>query len=420
MNADLRFPPLKPPIAMRPQERGFPRFDGSVAKPRVRLDLADAMFLMLLLLNAIQFLKVGGAQLSQLFAVAMLPVLMVRRRIHVSGWELWAYGLFIGIALSLTFLSGYPRFKAAEQIIKFAFVLPAFYLLGKYFGARARARPLPFGYLVIVGFLAFQYALQYFDVPVLYEKVEFMQDAVHGSFKERNWFAAFFFLTSYLCFLKSPRRVADVLRFLVLAVVVTLLSESKTVLIACGIAVLLQVRGYLAAKLVTILAGAGFYLYMFTRELTGDQLEVRLQQERGLAFTQSIKLVTQDWLGHGFGFVEHYFAHSAIAVRGLGEGTSAVFCAPLDLMLIAGPIGVLAWLVFFSGVGHGRRVMSMMAPIAAWSLINPMHQSETSYLFLGFLAAFALQAKSRGHPASGGRLPSDALHRLMFLRGRSS
>jgi hypothetical protein len=257
--------------------------------------------------------------------VLVLPVLLVRRRIHVGAWEVWAFALFAGAALSTTFLSGYPRFKAAEQIVKFIFVMPAFYLIGRYYGARACRRPLPFGYVAIAAFVAIQYALQYFDVPVLYEKVDFMQNAVHGSFKERNWFAAFFFLSAYACFLQSPRRVSDVAKFVALALVVTLLSESKTVLIACALVILLQVRGHLFAKVLTMAAGAAFYLYMFTRELTGDQLQVRLQQERGLAFVESVKLVGRDWIGHGFGFVEHYFSHSAVAVRGLGEGTSAVF-----------------------------------------------------------------------------------------------
>ena len=355
----------------------------STIGPHVRFDLADTVLLVLLLLSSIQFLKIGGAQLGQMFAVLVLPVLLVRRRIPVGAWEIWAFALFVGVALSTTFLSGYPRFKAAEQIVKFGFVMPAFYLIGRYYGARARTRPLPFGYVAIAGFLAFQYALQYFDVPV-----------IHGSFKERNWFAAFFFLTAYACFLQSPRRIPDVVKFVALALVVTLLSESKTVLIACAIVILLQVRGYFFAKVLTMAAGAAFYLYMFTRELTGDQLQVRLQQERGLAFTESIKLVGRDWIGHGFGFVEHYFSHSAVAVRGLGEGTSAVFCAPLDLMLVAGPIGLLAWGVFFAGLGQGRRAMVLLAPLAAWSLINPMHQSETSYLFVGYLASFAFAPRA--------------------------
>jgi hypothetical protein len=71
--------------------------------------------------------------------VLVLPVLLVRRRIHVGAWEVWAFALFAGAALSTTFLSGYPRFKAAEQIVKFIFVMPAFYLIGRYYGARVPA-----------------------------------------------------------------------------------------------------------------------------------------------------------------------------------------------------------------------------------------------------------------------------------------
>jgi hypothetical protein len=354
-----------------------------------RFDFSDALFLLLLLLSSFQFLKIGSAQLGQLFGVMLLPVLAVRREIRVTAWEAWAFALFISVALSITLLSDYQRIKAAEQIVKFTVLMPGFYVLGRHFGVRARTRRLPFGYIALAGFLVFEFALQYFEVPVLHEKVDFMQGALYGSFKERNWLAAFFFMASYICFLQSPKRVADIVKFVALAMVVTILSQSKTVLVSCAIALLFQVRGYVFAKILTMFAGAGVYFYLFTRALSGDQLQTRLEEERGLAFMQSIKLVANDWVGHGFGFVEHYFGHSAISVIGLGQGTSAVFCAPLDLALIAGPVGVFAWAVFFGGLGLGRRAASMMAPIAAWSLVNPMHQGEGCYLFLGFIASFA-------------------------------
>ncbi|MFM0737927.1 hypothetical protein PQQ51_11850 [Paraburkholderia xenovorans] len=418
MNADVRIPPLGPVVAEgRPREpRRRPRVPQTQTRARVRRDFADWVFLMLLFLLSIQFVQIGGAQLSQLFVVLVLPLLLVQRRITISGWELWSFGLFITATLALTWFAGYSHIKATEQIIKFAFMFPGFYLVGRYFGKRYMTRPLPYGYVVLWVFLFYQMALQYLNVPVLYQEVDFMQGALHGSFKERNWLAATFFLASYLCFLQSPRRVPDILRFLSLGLVVTLLSESKTVLIPCGIVLLFQVRGYAVQKVLLMAAGAAFYAYEFSRQFSGDVLQVKLQEERGLAFIESVKLLANDWLGHGLGFVEYYFAHSALSVKGLGEGTNAVFCSPLDLMLVAGPIGLFAWAVFFCGLGLGRRAVLLMLPLAAWSLVNPMHESETSYLFLGVLASFAASA-SMGRPSGSGFAQPQ---RLLFSRRRSS
>ena len=72
---------------------------GATSGPQVRFDLADAVLLVLLLLSSIQFLKIGGAQLGQLFAVLVLPVLLVRRLMLVGAWVFWAFSLLVGVAL---------------------------------------------------------------------------------------------------------------------------------------------------------------------------------------------------------------------------------------------------------------------------------------------------------------------------------
>ena len=77
-------------------------------------------------------------------------------------------------------------------------------------------------------------------------------------------------------------------------------------------------------------------------------------------------------------------------IRGLGEGTNSVFSVPLDLAIIAGAGGLIFWSVFFLGVG--LRAVGILAPIAALSLLNPLHQSELVYLFLGMLVSRALSA----------------------------
>jgi hypothetical protein len=144
------------------------------------------------------------------------------------------------------------------------------------------------------------------------------------------------------------------------------------------------------------------YIWRFGSELTGQLLQVRLQDERGLAFLQSVQLVSDNWLGYGFGFVEAYFSNLWFSIKGLGIGTNSVFSSPLDLMLIAGLPGLIFWAVFFAGAG--LRSIALLAPIAAWSLLNPLHQSEIVYLFMGWLVAnglyqHAAAASNKGHTA---------------------
>jgi hypothetical protein len=43
-------------------------------------------------------------------------------------------------------------------------------------------------------------------------------------------------------------------------------------------------------------------------------------EETGLAFMAAIKLVKNNFLGYGFGFVEAYFANSSLIIKGLRGG----------------------------------------------------------------------------------------------------
>ncbi|MFM0731899.1 hypothetical protein PQQ52_15565 [Paraburkholderia sediminicola] len=341
---------------------------------------------------SLEFVQIGGARISQLWALLALIFFLIKKSVRLQGREVLAFGQFIGVALLLTGFSGYDHVKPLEQIIKFVVIYPTFYLLGRSFGRHYLSHRLPFGYLALFGFLLYQLAVQKLNVPVIYQTVEFMQDSLHGSFKEHNWFATFFFCTSFVLFLQSGKKTSDIGKFLALGAAVALLSESKTVLIPCGIVLMTQTRGRIYLKIIAIAAGSALYYYKFSQQLSGDMLSVKLEQERGLALIVSIGLVAKDWLGYGFGFVESYFATSAITVIGLGAGTNSIFCSPLDFMLIAGVPGVLFWLVFFCGLGLGWRTMLCLSPLAAWSLINPMHQSEMVYLFCGYLVSWGHEA----------------------------
>lgn len=163
-------------------------------------------------------------------------------------------------------------------------------------------------------------------------------------------------------------------------------------MIACGIVLLIQIRQRYMLKLIVMSLGTILYLSRFNSELSG--LNERLDAERGLAFEESMRLIGENIFGYGFGFVESYFSNVGFSVQGLGEGVNSVFSAPLDLFLIAGPFGLLAWVTFFTGLG--LRSASFLAPLAAWSLLAPLHQSELCYLFFGILVSWGLASKYGG------------------------
>jgi len=349
------------------------------------------LFMIGLLVLPLQFIQVGMAQPAHLWAILVIGVMVYVGALRVNGLEIGVFLFFIAIALVDTIFSHYFRIKALEQIIKFVAVYPAFYLIGRMYGAKYFNKSLPYGYVFVFIFIAVQFLIQFFRVPVVYEAVGFMQNAIHGTFKERNWFAVYVFFLVYLLFLRSDFNLPSLAKFFGASILIALLSESKTVLIACGIAFMLQHRGHYWLKILAITAGAAFYMQHFGWELSGDLLRVRLQDERGLAFEQGIKLIGENWTGYGFGFVEGYFSQLWFTVMGLGLGTNSFFSSPLDFMVIAGFAGLAFWLVFFAGAGLSS--VFLLAPVAAWSLVNPLHQSEIVYLFVGFLVSWGLERR---------------------------
>lgn len=373
-------------VKARPQSMGF----------------NDPFVIVGLFLISLQFFQIGPAQSGQLWVLGTLALVVLRGGLAPRLQEVLCYVLFMATALVLTFFADYDRVKAVEQVIKFAIVYPACYLVGRSLGSHYQSRNIPFGFTSLWLFLVFQFLVQHFEVPVLHQHVPFMQGALHGTFKERNWLAVFFFLGAYLLFLRSDRKPKSAALFASVCIAVALLSGSKTILIPCGVVLLLQFKGGGVLKWLAVAAGAGLFYYRFGPELSGELLRVRLEEERGLALIQVIELIERNFVGYGFGFVESYFSTFWIAVRGLGAGTNSVFSSPLDLFVIAGIPGVLMWMMFFAGVGLGWTAVTVLAPVALWSLVNPLHQSEIVYLFCGWLVSYALAQQASTLQAASG------------------
>jgi len=371
--------------------------------PLSRLDWALLLGITTLSFQSVTF---GMAQAGHLWGFAMCAYLLFRRRLHISTLEVGVFAVFLAVALINTGLLDIDRIKQAQQAIKFALIYPAFYLIGRFYGEYYSDRRLPFGWLFVAGFILLQWLVQHLAVPVIYKPLLFQEGALHGTFRERNWFAVMVFFLAYMLMLRSPSCVRPASGLLLICVVLAFLSGSKSVLVAAAIALLFAFRGQLTLKVIGVIGGALVFYHLFGWQLSGEMLRVRLEDERGLAWLLSMDLLRRDWLGYGLGFVEAHFGGWWVTVKGLGYGVSSVFSAPLDLSLIAGPFGLLFWLVFFFGIGLGLRTSILLAPITAWSLINPLHQSEIVYLMLGYLVAWAQpRAVARRVAAQNDSLP---------------
>jgi hypothetical protein len=341
-----------------------------------------------ILLLPLQFVKISLAQPVHLWIVVAISFLVLKRAIHVTLLEIVIYTLFITLALFDTYETAYGRVKESEQVLKFVAVYPACFLVGRWSGIQFPRQALPFGWFFILGSFAAEYIIQEAQVPILWQPVAFMQGSLYGTFLERNWLALYFFGLSYLIFLKQRPTISNGLKLFLSSLLITALSNSKSVMVACGIVLLIQIRGRYTFKAVAIVTGAFLYMSQFTREFADEAIQDRLDGERGLAYSESIRLFGENIFGYGFGFVESYFSNVDFKVQGLGEGVNSVFSAPLDLLLIAGPFGLIFWAVFFAGLG--LRSVKLLAPFAAWSLLAPLHQSEICYLFSGILVSWGM------------------------------
>jgi hypothetical protein len=375
---------------------------------RVRIaGVEDLLFVTGMAALLLQSTPLGPFLPAHIWLFIALPILAREALRQITTVEEATFVVFISYAVLVGAFFGYDRIKQFDQIVKFLLIYPGFFCLGRLYGARYAASGPPLGYIFLYAILIFEFIVEQTTPAALYIPLDFAEGALHGTFKERNWLADYFFLFSYILLeMRGSWRKAEISKFLILNLAVTLLSGSKTTLIACALAIALRARISLPLRLLAVVVGLTFYVYFFADQLSDEHIRVRLEDERGLAFSESLGLIGSNPLGYGFGFVEAYFKQLPLQIRGLGEGTNSVFSAPLDLFLISGPIGLMAWLVFFLGVG--LKCATILAPVAVLSLLNPLHQSELVYFFVGMLISINLQrifdADSQANQAGSDRL----------------
>jgi hypothetical protein len=372
--------------------------------------LTDFIFITGMLTMPFQVVQIGIAQPVHVWVIFALGVMVWTRNFRPTGIEIFTLVAFWAAILFLVVAVNENRLKVAEQLFKFCIIYPGFYFVGRWLGSVYFNRRLPLGYVFLAALLVFEIAVQRLSLPYIYkEDLIFAQNALHGTFKERNWLASYVFLFSYVLFEAAQRNRSFEIRqtgyFILINLVTMVLTASKTAFVAVGIVLLLKSRAHVLLKGFTLVVGAVVYWYLFSDDFSERTLNIRLQNERGLAFQVATDLISNNPFGYGVGFVESYFSNLALPVLGLGAGVNSIFSVPLDLMIIAGPFGLLFWLVFFAGVGLGAKVA--LLPVACLSLLNPLHQSEIVYFFVGMLISYA-RRRSRGHTARKARTPSHA------------
>jgi hypothetical protein len=357
------------------------------ASPR----LTDFIFIAGLLILPFQVVQIGVAQPAHLWMLISLLLMIVYGTFVATSFEAVVLVLFCAAVVILTVLTDFPRVKADAQLFKFLIIYPGFYFVGRWLGAVYSHRSLPVGYVVLLGILIFEIVVQALAIPVIYNEISFGQGALHGTFKERNWLATYILLLSYVILLSNKgdarSEVGKTLLFVAINLVTMVLTGSKTAVVGCGIIILLNSRTHILLKIAVLIVGFFLYLNFFSNDFSDEAMRIRFDEERGLAFEEAVRLIKSNPLGYGVGFVEAHFGNLSYTVMGLGEGTNSVFSVVLDLMIIAGPVGVAFWLVFFGGFGVNAVVV--MAPVAALSLLNPLHQSEFVYFFVGMLISIS-------------------------------
>jgi hypothetical protein len=359
------------------------------------IDTIDYIMLFGMLLLPFQVVQLSVLQPGHIWMLGALVALIIQRKIVISTTEVLAYLVCVSAAFAITLLQDVDRIKTGEQLLKFMLVYPGFYVVGRWLGSRYSSRELPFGYVFLLAFLVFELLVQTFQFPVIYQEIDFGQGSLHGTFKERNWLSFYFFLASYFLLMQKKGELRFI-PFFLLNGIVTVLTANKTAIIACGVVFLIRSRVPVFIKAAAVAAGAILYLTVLGDQLTEDQLAVKLEEERGLAFQVSVELIAQNPIGYGFGFVESYFTNNSLVVKGLGEGTNSVFAVPLDMVIVAGIFGFVFWLVFFCGVGLGIQTILTLLPIALLSLLNPLHQSEMFYFFIACFVSLCLKSQKRG------------------------
>ncbi|MGV1906350.1 hypothetical protein [Agrobacterium cavarae] len=374
-------------------------FIRKVSRRLGRADTTDIILISGILLIPFQVVQISVLQPAHFWMVAVLALIIIRGKVRINSVEVGVFLSCMAAATAMTVLQPEDRIKSGEQLLKFLFVYPGFYIVGRYLGHASLRKTLPFGYLFLAMFLVFQIIVEKLQVPIIFQQIDFGIGALHGTFKERNWLSSYFFLLSYLLLLRTSgeRRFIP---FFLLNGVVTVLTLNKTSIVACGLVFLLRSRTPLVAKFAAVFVGASLYIAVLGNEFTQEKINVKLEEERGLAFQSSIELIEKNPLGYGFGFVEAYFAKGSERIKGLGLGTNSVFAVPLDMAIIAGVFGVAFWLVFFCGVGLGFNTIITLFPIAVVTLLNPLHQSEMYYLLIGIFVSTSLKAKFVAVPLS--------------------
>ncbi len=397
-------------------------------------DIWYYFFFAMFVLLSIGTLKIGSLRLGQL-AILAIFILIIIHDILKKQLDtkliifLWVFPIFF---IFISLFSDYPKVKEMTMIIKYTVIFPATFYVGSkivvFIGIK-RLITLQEILVIIYGGLAILLLIH--PIPFLIPRGDF-STTFRGTFGETGWFANAVMLSLLLALLlrfdfkvvfKSKWFSAS---FLMFSLFLLLASRNKTIWIGSIFGFMFIIIHFMYTKyilsgfdynqksikkylksmksfniplvvlliIISIVFGYIYNSYLLEEPIiTQELMKVKIEEERGLAFTYAIELLKDsNWLGmYGFGFIEYYFSSLFVTILGLGEGSASIFNSYLDIWISMGLVGLLYHILLLKFSYSSKYITTMILPVYIFvmSSFNPLAGNEYYYLFLGILYSIA-------------------------------
>ena len=388
------------------------------------------LFLIMFVLLSIGTLKVGSLRLGQL-AIMIIFIWIVIGNILNKQLDLkliiflWIFPIFFAF---ISLFSDFQKIKEMTILVKYIIIFPASFYVGSriitFIGIKG-LMTLHQALVMIYG--TFAILLSIFPITFLIQRGGIMT-SFRGTFAETGWFANAVMLSLLLTLLLrfdfkirfKSKLFASI--FFIFSLSLLLASRNKTIWIGSIFSFLFvsmhfmytkyilsslnfnqkRIKKYLKSMksfniplvllLVFISIIFGYIYNSFLLEdpiITQELIKIKIEEERGLAFSYAIQLLKDsNWLGmYGFGFVEYYFQSLFVTILGLGEGSASIFNSYLDLWVSVGLMGLLYHFLLLKFSFSSKYLTTMILPVYIFVMcnFNPFAGSEYYYLFLGIL-----------------------------------
>ncbi len=397
-------------------------------------DIWYFLFFIMFALLSLSVVKIGPMRVGQISVIVIFILIIIHdilnKKLNVKLIIfLWIFPLFF---IFITKFSDYPKIKEMTMIIKYMTTLPASFYVGSRivtFIGRKGLISLQEKLVIFYGVMAI--FLSTYPIAFLIHDRGALT-GFQGTFFESGHLSSTvimaFFLTTLLRFdFKIPfKSNLTAILFFAFTFFILLATRNKTIWIGSIFSFMFIIIHFMYTKY--ILTGFAYnkksinkylkrmksfnipltallilifiiFAYIYNSYLlekpmiTSELLQVKIEEERGLAFVYAIQLLKDSsWLGmYGFGFVEYYFGSLFVHVLGLGGGSASIFNSYLDIWISVGLVGLLYYLLLLKSAFSFRYLVTMILPIFMFimSNFNPFAASEFYFIFLGMLFSIA-------------------------------